>query len=474
MFMADPRARSIWRWGGVIAALLMAQSLLVAGLFWWLATEAHVREAEAEFAADCSRYAAMPPARRTREIEETLARDIHRHRFLALFDRDGRLVDGNVARMPAGAPNSRSAKRSLTPTRLPGKTSDIARMAVCPMPDGHRLLTGIDLDDAEHANEVVERSLLLSIIPALLLAITFGMIAGRRAARQVDAVRRLTGRIMAGNLRERLPVSARPDSFGLLCAHINAMLDRIEQLVAELHGVGDDIAHQMRTPLTRLRARVERAMGEAAGPSAFRTASDEALGEIDKLLGVVAALLRIRELEDNARRSHFADVDLRRIVEDACDLHGPSAEDAAVRLSCHCDLDLSIRGDADLLMEAVSNLIDNAVKFGPPNGAVDVALGLENDFPVITVSDEGSGVGTAELALVTQRFYRGRHDRDGAGLGLALVKAIADLHGFALRFEQDRSAVSLVCTSGRPRSSISAASAGRTGHGSAQDRTSWF
>jgi len=312
------------------------------------------------------------------------------------------------------------------------------------MPDGTRLLTGVDLDNAEEALRVVERSLIFGLVPGLLLAVGTGLIAGRRAARQVDAVRVLTERIVAGDLDRRLPVPAQPDSFGMLCAHINTMLDRVQALVGDVRGVGDDIAHQLRTPLTRLRARIERGLREAEDPAAFAVAGDAALAEIDQLLGIVAALLRIRELADHARRSRFAAVDLARLAEDACDLYRPTAEDRGVDLICDIRPVAPVEGDASLLIEAISNLLDNAMKFGPADGRVTLTLRQQGDAVVVTVADDGAGVPAAERSLVTQRFYRGGHDCEGAGLGLSLVKAIADLHGLRLQFADRGSAVSLV------------------------------
>ncbi|MEG3170326.1 HAMP domain-containing sensor histidine kinase [Sphingomonas sp. LB3N6] len=447
MSRSNPRARATWRWGGAIAALLIVQSLVVAGLFWALANGSHRRMAERGFVRDCRGLAAMAAPARRSEVRAMLGRDIHRDRFLALFAADGTLIDGNIARLPVPAFTRGSVIAAVETTELPGKTRDTARLVVCAMPDGSRLVTGVDLDDAVEALRVVERSLAIALIPAILLAIGFGLAAGRRAARQVDAVRKLTARIVAGDLAERLPVGPDPDSFGLLCAHINAMLDRLQLLVTEVRGVGDDIAHQLRTPLTRLRARVERGLREAHTRTQFEAVADAALAEVDTLLGIVAALLRIRELEDQARRSRFAAVDLARLAEDACELHRPTAEDRGIDLTCDIAGAASVEGDASLLMEAVSNLIDNAMKFGPAGGRVLLSLRQDGKRVVMTVADDGPGVPIAERSLVTQRFYRGRQDCDGAGLGLSLVKAIADLHGFTLRFADVGSAVSLVVSS---------------------------
>ncbi|MBW6531327.1 HAMP domain-containing histidine kinase [Sphingomonas sp. RRHST34] len=445
MFRADPVARTGWRWGGALAAMLVFQSLVLTAIFWGFANDNHRRAIEHGLADDCTFFALTPAEERPEELRERLSRDIHREQFLALFDARGRLIAGNVARLPAASGVGRSIVAAVAPTELPGRTSDVARLTVCAMPDGTRLLTGVDLDDAEEALRLVWRSLLLALAPGLLLALGVGLMLGRRAARQVDAVRRLTARIVAGDLRERLPVSRRPDSVGLLWAQVNAMLDRLQLLVADVRGIGDDIAHQLRTPLTRLRAGLERGLREASDRGAFERVMERALAEIDALLGVVAALLRLRELEDHERRSRFTQVDLARLVEDACDLHRPMAEDRGVTLVCLVHAGVEVRGDPSLLMEAVANLIDNSVKFGPALGRVSVELDRRDTAGIITVRDDGEGIAVSERSLVTQRAYRSPGVVRGAGLGLAMVKGIADLHGFRLHFVEGESSVQLIC-----------------------------
>ena len=441
----DPRARATWRWGSALAAMLVLQSLALAAVFWVLANDNHRREIEHRLSDDCTFFRLTPTEERPEELREKLDRDIHRDLFLALFDADGRRIAGNVARLPSGQPPAASFVASIAPTELPGKHSDEARVQVCPMADGTRLLVGVDLDDTVASMRLVGQSLLVGLVPGILMALVFVLIAGRRAARQVDAVRRLTERIMGGDLSGRLRVPSDPDSFGLLCADINLMLDRLQLLVADVRGVGDDIAHQLRTPLTRLRARVERGMRDDDDRAAFAATAEATLADVDKLLGIVAALLRIRELEDHARRSRFAPVDLAQLVEDACDLHRPTAEDRGIALSHTVDPVPPVEGDASLLIEAVSNLIDNAMKFGPPGGMVRVTLGMQGRDIVLGVADDGIGVPPSERALVLQRFYRGRADQPGVGLGLPLVKAIVDLHGFDLAFAAQGSTVSIIC-----------------------------
>ena len=258
IFPTDPRARATWRWGSALAAMLVLQSLALAAVFWVLAHDNHRREIEHQLSDDCTFFRLTPAEERPEELREKLDRDLHRDLFLALFDADGRRIAGNVAHLPPGAPTGGSFVATVVPTELPGKQSDEARVQLCAMPDGTRLLIGVDLDDTVASMRLVGQSLLVGLVPGILMALVFGLIAGRRAARQVDAVRRLTERIMAGDLSGRLPVPGDPDSFGLLCADINLMLDRLQLLVGDMRGIGDDIAHQLRTPLTRLRARVER------------------------------------------------------------------------------------------------------------------------------------------------------------------------------------------------------------------------
>lgn len=446
MFRPDPRTRATWRWGGAIAAILILQSLVLAGIFWVTATSNHRRAIEHVLLDDCSFFALTPPAERAEELRERLDRDVHRERFLALFDANGRRIAGNVATIPASPPDTGgSFVAPVAPTELPGKTSDVARLTLCPLSDGTRLLAGMDLDDTEEALRLTWQSLLFGLLPGLILALGVGLVAGRRAARQVDTVRLLTERIVSGDLGQRLPVSARPDSFGLLCAHINTMLDRLQMLVAEVRGIGDDIAHQLRTPLTRLRAGLERGLRDAKNEDAFEAVINRGLVEIDGLLGIVAALLRLRELEDGGRRSRFGPVDLAALAEDACELHRPLAEDRGITLHFEGMRLPAIDGDASLLMEAIANLIDNAMKFGPASGTVTVRLACEAGIPQVTIADQGDGVPPAERSLVTQRFYRGRRGGAGAGLGLALVKGIADLHGFTLHFAPEGSAVTIRC-----------------------------
>jgi signal transduction histidine kinase len=207
------------------------------------------------------------------------------------------------------------------------------------------------------------------------------------------------------------------------------MLDEIEALIESVAGVGNDIAHDLRTPLTRVRISLERARQNAGTLDQLRDSVDQAIGGLDQSLAIITALLRIAEIEQSRRLAGFGDVHLAPLVREVGDLYEPIAEDKRVGFSVTADHDATVRGDRDLLFEAIANLVDNAVKFTPEGGRVE--LTLERDS-VVQVRDTGPGITVEERDLVARRFYRSDKSRrtPGLGLGLSLVAAIAKLHGF--------------------------------------------
>jgi signal transduction histidine kinase len=210
------------------------------------------------------------------------------------------------------------------------------------------------------------------------------------------------------------------------------MLGEIEALVHEIAGVGNDIAHDLRTPLTRVRARLERGRARAATLDELRTVVDQSIAGLDQSLAVVTALLRIAEIEHSRRLEGFSQVQLAPLVREVGDLYEPIAEDKRVTLQVEAVDEATIHGDRDLLFEAVANLVDNAVKFTPRGGRVTLALLRRNGESIIQVKDSGPGISEAEREAVVKRFYRSDKSRntEGLGLGLSLVAAIVKLHGF--------------------------------------------
>jgi signal transduction histidine kinase len=239
---------------------------------------------------------------------------------------------------------------------------------------------------------------------------------------------------VAGDLRERLPTRGGNDPFDQFALSVNGMLDEIETLIQEIAGIGDNIAHDLRTPLTRVRVRLERGREHASTLEELRTVADQAIAGLDQTLTIITALLRIGEIEHSHRLEGFSEVRLGPLLREVGDLYEPIAEDKRVAFRVEAADEATVHGDRDLLFEAVVNLVDNAVKFTPEGGRVDLALLRRDRETVIRVSDTGPGIPETEREAVIKRFYRSDKSRstEGLGLGLSLVAAIVNLHGFRL------------------------------------------
>jgi signal transduction histidine kinase len=302
----------------------------------------------------------------------------------------------------------------------------------------HRYATGEvalmaqDLHDTRELDEAFLLTVLWGGLLTGLLGIAGAVIVGMGTVRRFDAVAQAIQQIVRGDLSRRLPTHGTSGDLDRLAHVVNGMLSDIERLMHDVKGVCDGIAHDLRTPLTRILAGLERSQRQSRTGEEHALAIDEAIGELRDVLRTFSAMLRIAELEDGARRAGFTQVDLARIVEDAVEFYEPAAEDREIALHLHLPAveRPTMPGDRSLIFDAVSNLIDNAIKFTPMGGQVDVALGLGAGRIEIAVSDTGCGIPEAEREAVFQRFYRADHSRNapGNGLGLTLVQAIARLH----------------------------------------------
>jgi signal transduction histidine kinase len=275
-------------------------------------------------------------------------------------------------------------------------------------------------------------------VPAIVLAFVAGSLLSWRALRRVRLIHRAAERILHGNLSERLPHRGTGDDFDRLAAAVNRMLDEIAHLMDEIKGVGDDIAHDLRTPLTRVRTRLERGSESSRSQQELENIVGAAIDGLDQTLGLVTALLRITEIEDGRRRAAFRRVDLSAIVRDVAELYGPVAEQGGIALAVENPGARYAHGDPDLLLEAIANVVENAVKFAPPNSTVHLSVVDESGTPVVRVADRGPGIPPEERESVLKRFYRTDKSRHlpGNGLGLGLVAAIVKLHHFRVAISE--------------------------------------
>src|SRR5262249_11359853 len=277
---------------------------------------------------------------------------------------------------------------------------------------------------------VVAAALLLGLPFAIALSLVIGGILSVRVQRRVTDLNALVRRIMSGNLGERIPVSGVDHPFDKLSVIANGMLSEIEVLVTEMAEVGNESAHDLRTPLTRMRASLERGRANAKTLEELQSVTDRAIGSLDQSLTVITALLRITEIENSRGKARFAKVALADLVQEVGDVYDPIAEDKHVLLRVASAGGATAFCDRDLLFEAVANLVDNAIKFTPAGGSIDLSLVRGENEHIIRVSDTGQGIGEEEREAVMRRFYRSDKSRNthGAGLGLSLVSAIIKLH----------------------------------------------
>jgi signal transduction histidine kinase len=301
-------------------------------------------------------------------------------------------------------------------------------------PSGDALVIGREVDETRELSHVVGEALALGLLPALFLCLLAGAWLSMRAQKRVEQVNQRVQRIIAGDLSERLPHGNTDEPFSRLAAIVNGMLDEMETMIQALAGVGNDIAHDLRTPLTRARLALERGRTNATTLEQFQAVSDKAITSIDQSLAIITALLRLAEIENRRRLASFGNVALHDMLHEVRDMYEPIAENKNVDLRVEADQRLSVRGDRDLLFEAVVNLVDNAVKFTPEGGRVDIELMRGDRETIVRVSDTGCGISEQEREAVLRRFYRSDKIRStpGVGLGLNLVAAILKLHGFKL------------------------------------------
>jgi len=312
--------------------------------------------------------------------------------------------------------------------------TDAILVATRPLADGARLVVADNLESIEDVEDVVENAFLIALALAIVLGLGAGALFTRSLLRRVDSVTRTAEAIIGGDLSQRIAVTGSGDDFDRLSSTLNAMLDRIAGLLENLHQVSNDIAHDLRTPLSRLRQGLEHARSRAATTGEYELATDRAIKEADDLLNTFSALLRIAQIEGGVRRSSFRTVSLSDAMRDVAEAYAPAAEDNGRPLQTDIVDGLTITGDRELLVQLFSNLVENALRHTPRGAHIVMKLRGDNVGAVAEVSDDGPGIPEQERSRVFRRFYRLEHSRttQGSGLGLSLVEAIAQLHNARL------------------------------------------
>lgn len=348
----------------------------------------------------------------------------------------GEILAGNVASLQPGLLDREGwtgeSFRYQRYTDESRKEEHVALAHVLVLDNGLRILVGRDLQEPEKFKMLVRQALVvaLGIMGIGALIIWFGI--GRNALKRMDRMSDASTRIMAGDLSQRLPMSGSGDEFDRLSESLNAMLGRIEKLNEGLRQVSDNIAHDLKTPLTRLRNKAEAALAHKATNSGYRASLEEIIGESDQLIRTFNALLMISRVEAGAAAAEMSDVNLSQSVADCVELYEPVADEQALRLEAEVPADIHISGNRELIGQALGNLIDNAIKYsdGSANPLIKVSLARRESAIVLSVADHGPGVPANKRDDVVERFVRLDESRSkpGTGLGLSLVEAVMEMH----------------------------------------------
>lgn len=357
-----------------------------------------------------------------------------------LFDAGGHFISGNIVRPPAALRTDGRVHALPGGVLRRGRVESLpARGVATYLDNGELLVLARDTSVIDELGVIVRNTLLWGASLTLIPGVIGGFLLSRGPLRRVRLIENAVQPIMRGDLGRRLPISGRGDELDLLAGIINTMLAEIERLVAEVKGVGDSIAHDLRTPLTHTRARLLKLQHQSSGDNAELV--ERCITDVDALLARFRALLRISEIEDVRRRAGFARIDLADVARAVHELYAPLAEDKGVKMLLRTERPAPVDADYGLLFEACSNLVSNAVKFTPAGGRVTLSVydGESGDSdsdgaPGIEVLDTGPGIAAGEREAVLQRFYRADPSRQsqGFGLGLSIVLAIVRLHRFQL------------------------------------------
>ena len=365
----------------------------------------------------------------------TSALDLQGVMAFGVFATDGRHLAGTLAELPPDL-NADGHVHLLAHgiRRLDHVSVQRARALALRLGSGELLVLARATSVVDQVGVILRQSLVWALSLTLIPGLIGGYLLSRGPLRRVRTLEAAVQPIMRGDLGRRLPLSGRRDELDLLASIVNAMLDELERSMSEVKGVCDNIAHDLRTPLTRLRAQLHRMQQHAPDAAERGALIEHCIADVDSLLSRFAALLRISEMEDRRRRAGFGDVDLVSMLREIHELFAPLAEDKNVQLRLEESAVPAIGADRELLFEAISNLVSNAIKFTPAGGTVRLRVRADGDGARLCVLDNGPGIPADEREAVLQRFYRSESTRQlpGSGLGLSIVSAIVRLHGFRL------------------------------------------
>ncbi|MBU6299486.1 MAG: HAMP domain-containing histidine kinase [Alphaproteobacteria bacterium] len=420
-----------FRLTAIFALLFVGATLVLSGVLYAIVDSAFKSEvllnAGQDLAAIRKGYDSEGISEAKEVVNQRLARPTTSN-FLLLQNAGGKKIAGNL---PAITPAVGTVRLPISAARKDDRRAEHRILGrgqfIAP---GVYAFAGQDLAVFNAAEREALRAIGWTLTAALIFAVAAGILLSRGFLRRMDTITQTCQAIMAGQLSDRIPVPGTQDELSRLASTINAMLDRINALMENVRQISTDIAHDLRTPLTRLRHHLELARAEAATVDEYGVAVDHGIEDTNRILSIFSALLRISQIEAGAGRASFQRVDLQKIVKNLADLYGPAAEDKKHILEANADSSVDVFGDRELLSQMFVNLIENAITHTPDGARVTIDMTATEASVSVRVADNGPGIPPDEREKVFRRFYRLERGRStpGSGLGLALVAAIAQIH----------------------------------------------
>ncbi len=412
--------------------VFLLSEILVFGALYWSTLRVYEQRANESIRSDVGlieqQFAGMSVSEMAQIITLRCIDEPGEYDHYILTTRNYVYIAGNVLEWPDGL-SGNSPMVDVALGRDANGDPEIHRVQTLTLPSGHRVLVGRNLTELAKIRRLIGRAFLRILALTLLFGIGGGYAVSRIMASRLDRINRSSKGILYGDITRRMPITGTGDELDVLSRNLNLMLDRIEALMQGLRDVTDDIAHDMRKPISRMRSRIELAlMGQNAED--HREVLARTIEEADEILAMFNALLTIATTESGTPRDHFEELDLTELAKSAVEIYEPLAEEAGLRLTLQADRPVRLYGNPHLITQALANLLDNAIKYAPGSGSVSVLASGDGDTAELSVADSGPGIPEGFRDRALDRFSRGDGSRSapGSGLGLSLVRAVAQLH----------------------------------------------
>ena len=440
MKTAELLRSSSFRLSLIYMVLFAGSVLLLLGFIYWATVGFMARQTDATIEAEITglaeQYRVGGLGKLINILQERVERDPDSSSVYLLASQTYHPLAGNIDAWPNVETGSDGwLTFAFKDTRAGGRIFE-ARARPFVLTGGLHLLVGRDIRDLSATQELIIRALAWGMALTLALALAGSIVMSRSMLRRIERINQASREIMAGDLKRRIETTGANDEFDRLAISLNAMLDEIERLMNGIRHVTDNIAHDLHTPLTRLRNRLERLHANLAKDSLDAGYAEQSIADADQLLATFGALLRIARIEAGGVKANFENVDLAGLARDAAELYDAVADEKEITIDLDLGAPAVVQADRDLLFQAVINLVDNAIKYSLRGGRIALQLKERDHHPVLAVVDNGPGIPADERDKVLQRFYRMDRSRSqqGSGLGLSLVAAVARLHNAQLEF----------------------------------------